>query len=72
MLTVNTIPLDISLDESWINPGSIAATPRGLLRFLVRYVLAAAAAEFLELQPLGRLLLVLGRHVVTLFAFRAL
>jgi len=35
-------------------------------------VLAATAAELAELETLSRLLLVLGRHVITLFAFGAL
>ena len=33
---------------------------------------AAAAAELLELQPIGCALFVLCRHVIALFAFRAL
>jgi transcriptional regulator with AAA-type ATPase domain len=43
-----------------------------LLHFFVRRVLAATAAEFLEFQPLGRRLPVLGRRVVPLFAVTAL
>ena len=42
------------------------------LRLLVRPVLAAAAAELPELQALRRRLLILRRHVITTFAFRAL
>ena len=33
---------------------------------------AAATAKLLELQTVGRVLLVLGRHVIALFALRAL
>lgn len=33
---------------------------------------AATTAEFFELQPVRRVLFVLGRHVITLFAFGAL
>ena len=33
---------------------------------------AAATAELFELKPVRRALLVLGRHVVALFALRAL
>jgi hypothetical protein len=33
---------------------------------------AAAATEFFELKPVWRVLLVLGRHVIALFALRAL
>jgi hypothetical protein len=43
-----------------------------LLHFLVRRVLAATAAEFLEFQPLGRRLAVLGGRIVPLFAVSAL
>ena len=35
-------------------------------------MLAAAATELAKLKTLSRLLLVLGRHVITLFAFGAL
>jgi hypothetical protein len=43
-----------------------------LLHFLVRRVLAATAAEFLELQPLRRRLPVLGGRIIPLFAITAL
>jgi hypothetical protein len=43
-----------------------------LLRFFVTSVLAATATEFTEFQPLGRGLLVLGRHVVPTLAILAL
>jgi hypothetical protein len=43
-----------------------------LLHFFVRRVLAASSAEFLELQPFGRRLPVLGRRIVPLFAVTAL
>ena len=33
---------------------------------------AAATAELLEFQAVRRVLLILGRHVIALFAFRAL
>jgi hypothetical protein len=33
---------------------------------------AAATAELIEFEPVRRVLLVLGRHVVALFALRAL
>jgi hypothetical protein len=35
-------------------------------------MLAATAAEFLEFQPVGRRLPVLGRRIVPLFAFTTL
>jgi hypothetical protein len=43
-----------------------------LFHFLVRRVLAATAAEFLELQPLRRRLPVLGGRIIPLFAIAAL
>ena len=43
-----------------------------LFHFLMRRVLAATGAEFLEFQPLGRRLPVLGRRVIPLFAVTAL
>jgi len=43
-----------------------------LLHFFMRRVLAATSAEFLELQPLGRRLPILGRRIVPLFAITAL
>jgi hypothetical protein len=43
-----------------------------LFHFFVRRMLAATSAEFLELQPLGRRLPVLGRRIVPLFAVTAL
>ena len=42
------------------------------LRFLVASVLAATATEFLELEPIGRRLLVLCRSVVAALAFTTL
>ena len=46
--------------------------PHSSLRFLVRPVLAAAAAELPELQALRRGLLILRRHVVAALALGAL
>jgi hypothetical protein len=43
-----------------------------LFHFFVRRVLAATAAEFLELQPLGRRFAVLCGRIVPLFAITAL
>ena len=44
----------------------------GLFVFFVHRVAAAATAELFELKPVRRALFVLGRHVVALFALRAL
>jgi hypothetical protein len=43
-----------------------------LFHFFMRRVLAATVTEFLEFQPLGRRLPVLGRRIVSLFAVTAL
>ena len=43
-----------------------------LLTLPVQRMTAAATAELLELQPIRRVLLVLGRYVVALLAFGAL
>ena len=45
---------------------------RTLLRFLMRRVLAATAAELAELQPVRRRLAVLRGRIIPLFALRAL
>jgi len=46
--------------------------PTGLFHFFMDSVLAATAAEFLELQPLGRRLAVLRGRIIPLFAITAL
>ena len=43
-----------------------------LFIFLVRRMATAATAEFLKLKPVRRVLFILGRDVVTLFALGAL
>jgi hypothetical protein len=45
---------------------------RHLLRFFMGPVQTTAAAELAEFETLGRRLLILGRHVIAAFAFRAL
>src|SRR5690606_33992857 len=52
-----------SLARGLVRRGSVAQAP-GLLRLFVRCVLAAEAAVLAHFEPLGRLLLVLGRAVV--------
>ncbi len=64
MLTVNTIPL--------CDSGCGDHTPQSLLCLFVSDMLPTPPAELPKLEPLRRLLLVLGRHVVTLFAICAL
>ena len=77
MLTVDTIPLCRFgivnfgfriFQSSILNPKSEI----GLLAFSVRGVTATATAELFELKPVRRALFVLGRHVIALFALRAL
>lgn len=43
-----------------------------LFVFSMQPMTAAAAAELVELEPSGRVLLILSRHVVPLFALGAL
>jgi hypothetical protein len=50
---------------------SLRDPSENLLRFLVAGVLAAEAAVFLELEPLGALALVLGGAVIATFAIDA-
>ena len=57
-------------DCGFLHPSSLILHP--LFRLLVSSVLAATAAEFAELKTLRGRLLILGRHVVTTFAVRAL
>jgi DMSO reductase anchor subunit len=46
--------------------------PNRLFIFAVQRVATATTAELFELKPVRRVLFVLGRHVVALFAIRAL
>ena len=54
------------------NPSLVTQHSSLLLVLSVHRVAAAAATELLELQPVRRVLFVLGRHVVALLAIRAL
>ena len=77
MLTVDTIPLSrfwifdcglrIFFQSAIRNPNSAI-----LFVFPMHGVAATATAELFELQPVGRVLLVLRRHVIALFALGAL
>ena len=82
MLTIDTIPLcdfgfwisDFGL-KSWPHDQSKIQNLKSkieLFVFPVQRMRAAATAELLELKPVRRVLFVLCRHVITLFAFRAL
>ena len=75
MLTVDTIPLRTLPISNCRLPISIIVglrkseignwqSPMILLRLFVIRVLTATATEFAEFQPVGRGLLILGRHVV--------
>ena len=74
VLTVDTIPLRLLPISSCqfidVGPHNRQLAIR-LLRLFVTSVLAAEAAELAEFQPLGRLLLVLGRAVIAPLTFRA-
>jgi hypothetical protein len=81
VLTVDTIPLRVIANCRFpIANFHHLSVPRignrqlemPLLRFLVISVLATTAAEFAELQPVGRRLLVLGRNVVATLTNAAL
>ena len=65
MLTIDTIPLLTISDLR----SEIEAC---LFILAMQTVASATATELVELQPVRRVLLVLGRHVVALFALRAL
>jgi hypothetical protein len=76
MLTIDTIPLTSRQEtgaerqENFFS--RLLSHVSRLFTFLVHRVTAAAATEFFELKPVGRGLFILGRHVITLFALRAL
>jgi hypothetical protein len=64
------------IKEAFIPGLSIAKSPNRaiaqLFHFFMRRVLAATAAELLELQPFRGRLPVLGRRIIPLFAITAL
>ena len=66
VLAANTIPLSCPSYRSADHQRN------ALLAFLVIGVRSAMVAELLEGQPIRRLLLVLGRHVIAILASRAL
>jgi hypothetical protein len=68
MLTVNTIPL---WDAGDLSARRHAATFPSFT-FSVKCVASASTTEFLELEPIRRVLFVLGRHVIALFALSTL
>ncbi len=77
MLTIDTIPLYINgklkVENEKLSP--ILHSQFSILTLLVLFMqpmAAAATAEFFELKPPRRVLFVLCRHVVTLFALGAL
>ena len=75
MLTIDTIPLclcnrkTVTGDGKFLSP--VTSHPLLLILFM-HPVAAAATAELFHLKPVRRVLLVLGRRVVTLFALGAL
>ena len=79
MLTIDTIPLcpfwiwDFGFwIEEFKSDIRVPKSQTGLFILFVQRMAAAATAELFELKPVRRALFVLGRHVVALFALRAL
>ncbi len=72
MLTIDTIPLSIWNRGFGILELCQNRKPQILFVFSVQRVAAATTAELLELKPTRRVLLVLRRHVIALFALGAL
>jgi hypothetical protein len=62
---------NITLPRFSIAQSPVTQSPN-LFHFFMRRVLAATVAEFLEFQPFGRRLPILGRRIVPLFAVTAL
>jgi hypothetical protein len=62
------------IEKTWFFNRNLAQSRNraNLFHFLVRRVLAATVAEFLEFQPFRRRLAVFGRRIVPLFAITAL
>lgn len=72
MLTIDTIPLNRIQNNEYRIWNSIFYIRNSLFVLSVQRVAAATATELFELEPVRRVLFVLGRHVVALFALRAL
>lgn len=79
MLTIDTIPLCVSKewrDESHVNRlttlYSLLATLNSLLILFMQRMAATAATELFEFEPVRLRFLVLGRHVIALFALSTL
>ena len=76
MLTIDTIPLysDRSQEtrDGSIELSRLLSLVSRLLIFLMQRMATAAATELFELKPVRRILLVLRRYVIALFALRAL
>ena len=72
MLTIDTIPLKLGIPDSKFEINLKSGIWNSLFVFPVQRVAAAATAELLELQPVGRVLFVLRRHVIALLTLGAL
>ena len=78
MLTIDTIPLfrswiwNVDRKDRFRSAFWSISAIRDLFIFLVRRMTTAATAEFFKLKPVRRVLFILGRYVVTLFALGAL
>jgi hypothetical protein len=80
MLTIDTIPLcqfwilDLRFQIKILSR-TVIQNPKskiGLLVLFMQPMAAAATAKLFKLKPVRRVLFVLGRHVITLFALGAL
>ncbi len=79
MLTIDTIPLyalrvasSLSYECFLYSTNSTNTTNPQLLILAMQAVAAAATAEFIQLKPVRRVLFILRRHVIPLFALGAL
>ena len=70
MLTIDTIPLNRMQNDECKNAEFIIRHSSFI--FSVQSVAAAATAKLIKLKPVRRVLFVLCRHVITLFALGAL
>ncbi len=72
MLTIDTIPLNRIQNNEYRVLNSIFYIRNSLFVLSMHAVAATATAKLFELQPVRRVLFVLCRHVITLFALGTL
>ena len=59
-------------EEIFCLHSSLFTHNKSLFVFFVQLVATAATTKFFEFKPVGRVLFIFGRHVITLFALCAL